>query len=725
MQKNKRFGFLKAAVLCACLGGTLFSGAAEAREGVGEFYLPGVTVEATRYVIPGGMVATRGTAGFLGDKDLMDVPFSETIVTDKAIAVFGGNSQPLDSALTSSPAVRSAGSILHNDFTVRGFRFNGTSMYVNGVHGMMTQFNANLSPFEKVEVLAGPNSGLSGSGVQYESTTAGGVINAVSKKAENTPITRYKQTFSGNSCFGESIDIGRRFGKNNEWGLRINGEYIKGDTSVKNTNVDSRSIYMNLDHIDDKSMTNLFGGYRDLDIKKGMRWFRLGPDVTKLPDVIDGSKDYGFEGMVKGTHGYFMVLNHEQKVEDNWKVFVNAGYNDNTLDKNVMGQMSSYIIDDNDGNFDVKIMSTATPQKAYYAQIGTVVDFEMENTQHKLTVSLDKAWRDRRGSKDNGKHSIGHGNIYTGEIVYNGTPVNPSYKTYKRNNTNIWGLTIIDEMDWKDWNFIAGVHRHEGSVVDRNKDESIKKDETSEAVCPTYAVSYNFSDKLVGYASHAENFDLGSAVPDNGKYENGGESLAPAKTKQNEIGLKYKNNDFMTTLAFYDITQAAKMDYLKDGKLYMGLDGEERHKGVELSFNGKIAPKWTAMVAAAYMDAKYDKTSQKHLKDKRVSGQPNLSGVLGLEYHPDENTGIIGRVSYTGEATLQNRNKVNPTRVHTPAYTVFDLGVTHKTKIADIPAKLSFMCYNVTDKDYWMVARGDQIYASLPRTFFASAEFDF
>ena len=55
---------------------------------------------------------------------------------------------------------------------------------------------------------------------------------------------------------------------------------------------------------------------------------------------------------------------------------------------------------------------------------------------------------------------------------------------------------------------------------------------------------------------------------------------------------------------------------------------------------------------------------------------------------------------------------------------VYDLGVTYKTKLNDMPVKLSAMCYNVADKDYWTVARGDQLYVSTPRTFFVSAEFE-
>ncbi len=230
----------------------------------------------------------------LGEKNVMDVPFSVNNITQKQLETFGTPNMPLDNALVGIPSIRQAGSSLHNDFTIRGFRANGTSTYINGIHGLLTQFNFPTYPFEQVDVLSGPNSIISGGGVQYESSTAGGIVNMQSKKATDTPILKYKQTFLEKVLFGEYLDIGQRFGDNKEWGVRVNTEVLHGEGSIDDTETSAKGIFVNLDHKDDRSKTNLFTGYRDIDVDNGMRWFKIGPNVTKFPSSIDGSKNYSF-----------------------------------------------------------------------------------------------------------------------------------------------------------------------------------------------------------------------------------------------------------------------------------------------------------------------------------------------------------------------------------------------------------------------------------------------
>jgi len=58
-------------------------------------------------------------------------------------------------------------------------------------------------------------------------------------------------------------------------------------------------------------------------------------------------------------------------------------------------------------------------------------------------------------------------------------------------------------------------------------------------------------------------------------------------------------------------------------------------------------------------------------------------------------------------------------------YTTFDLGVNYRTKLNTVPVKLSAMCYNLTNKDYWLGRGGSTTFGlSMPRTFALSATFD-
>ena len=151
MLKNKKA--LVMSVLCAIASvGFVMSASAE---NVVHGNLDEIVVEGSRDKMPGEMVNAKGSVGLLGEKDVMKTPFSVTNVAQKTMDLFLGPNEPLDKALVGVPSVRASGSVLHGDFSVRGFRTNGTAMYVNGVHGVMTQFNLPMFAMEGIDVVSG------------------------------------------------------------------------------------------------------------------------------------------------------------------------------------------------------------------------------------------------------------------------------------------------------------------------------------------------------------------------------------------------------------------------------------------------------------------------------------------------------------------------------------------------------------------------------------------
>ncbi|WP_158453469.1 TonB-dependent receptor [Pelosinus fermentans] len=668
--------------------------------------------------MPGGFVFKSGSVGFLGEKSVMDTPFTQTTLTNKTIELFGGSSQPLDSILSNSPSIQASGSVLHNDFTLRGFRANGTSTYVNGIPGMFTQFNAPTFFIDHVDIISGPNSGISGTGAQYESDSAGGLINFVSKKAPEEPMTRYTQTFSGIGSFGGYMDIARRFGKDKAWGVRINTELLNGETSIHGENMKAKGIFVNVDHRDDKSTTNVLTGYRQLEIEGGMRWFKLGSGVTQLPSAPKSSSDYSFDGMVKASRGWILAVNHEQKVSDNWSIFFNGGLNRNNLTKNVSPYSSSFTIDNDAGDYDLLVTNGGTPMNTYYAQVGTQGKITDGEVTHNLTFAVDQSWRNRKSATSNEKNSIGQGNIYHG-IVQNSMP-NTNYTTGLAEKQKLWGWSVVDTIEYEKWQLLVGVHKHFASVDSYTPATGKKSGSVdSDAFCPTYAITYKPEDKLSLYASHSESFNKGTVV--SSAYNNAGDILDPAKTKQNEIGMKYENAGILTTLSFFDITQANNIDVLAAGSTtqYDQIqDGRDRHKGVEVSANGRLADKWNVMGGFMILDATREKTKNGQYDGYDVSGRAKWNSVVGLEYQADEKFSVTGRARYTGSSTINNET------ITVPGYTTFDLGVKYRTKIKSTPATFNLMCYNLTNKDYWMASRGDQIYVSMPRTIMLSAQFD-
>ena len=304
-----------------------------------------------------------------------------------------------------------------------------------------------------------------------------------------------------------------------------------------------------------------------------------------------------------------------------------------------------------------------------------------------------------------------------------------SYTTRPNNKTSIWGASILDNMEFGKWNAMLGIHKHEANARSWNTGSKTYSSVKSDATCPTYSLSYKPNDNWLIYGNHSENFDVGAEA--GSSYANAGEIMPPAKTKQNEIGVKYGTKNGLFTLAYFDTDQASNISVSRDGKNYLVQDGKINHRGVELSYNGKLAKKWYGMIGLAYMDAKYKNmgASAAYKNGQRESGQGKWSASAAIEYRADENFSVIGRATYTGSTPFYTVNynsstvTANSTHLNAPSYTVVDLGVSYNTKINNVPVKLSAMCYNLFDKDYWVVARGDQVYLSTPRTFFLSAEF--
>lgn len=711
-------------IAIASMGFAMSASAAE----IQSHNLDSITVEGAG-TLPGDMMNASGSVGLLGEKKVMDTPMSTYNVSNSYLETYIGSSEPLDRALANVPSVNPTGSVLHGDFNLRGFRTNGNAFYVNGVNGMMTQFLVPTYAVDSIDIVSGPNSMLGSSMVVYEGDTAGGLLNMQTKRAEENDFIKYKQTFSGQAAFGEYVDISQRLGEDKEWGIRFNAEHLNGETSMDNARVKAKGAAINIDHRSEKSNTNLFATYNDKDVYGGVRWFKLVTGgVTHMPKPVDGSKNYSADGTWKAGYGWFATLNHEQNINKNWQLFANAGYSRQKLNQNISPKSSSYWIKNDAGDYDLLQTNSETPQKIYYSQIGSKNKFNTGNVKHELITSLDKEWRNRETAVRtiNNNKVVGVGNIFThifnqtesaGVVQYEGTRPN--------NRTSVWGASILDSMEFGKWNAMIGVHKHEGNARTYSATTKTWKSVKSSDTCPTYSLGYKPSDKFLIYGNHSENFNLGVEAPTSAN--NAGTIMDPAKTKQDELGFKYMNHGNLLTVSYFDIDQTS---YFTNTNNDYAADGLVNHKGVELSYASKLAKKWNSNLAIAWMDAKYERNSLAFKNGLQETGQPRWRGSAALEYEADKDFKVMARATYTGTTPFFTVTKgtsnatVDSTRLFAKSFMVYDLGFSYNTKINTTPVKLTAMCYNLFDKDYWMVSRGDQIYVSAPRTFFVAASFE-
>lgn len=210
--------------------------------------LPAITVEAdveenSNYA--GGQVTYTNNMGFLGNKDFLDTPFSAISYTDKFIA----DQQAVDITdviAATDPAVYTSGASGESleSYYIRGFASSSNDVTVNGLTGMAPYYRSSPEMFERVEVLKGPSAMLNG---MSPNGSIGGSVNLVTKRAGDEPLTQLTTRYLSDSQLGAHVDIGRRFGEDKQFGVRINGAYREGDSAVDDQEKQAQSAAIALD----------------------------------------------------------------------------------------------------------------------------------------------------------------------------------------------------------------------------------------------------------------------------------------------------------------------------------------------------------------------------------------------------------------------------------------------------------------------------------------------
>ena len=280
--------FLYLPVCAAADQQTVNKDAAKTAENDNAHELGDTVVEGARRGYAGGRVSGRGGVGLLGKQDVMDASFNAVTLGHKSFEDFSLPGQALTNVLTLDPSVRSSTSNLYNDISIRGFNASGHFYYVNGIPAMFFQGNIPTLFAESVTVVAGPGSGTNSTSFR---DNAGGTVDITSKQAQTKPNLDVKLTFSGRSSLEESVDFGKRFGDNNEMGLRINANNISGGTSTQGEKLNQENIFVNLDQKSSHSKTNLLLGYTHTKHTAGMWSITFQDAVTSLPSAIDGSRN--------------------------------------------------------------------------------------------------------------------------------------------------------------------------------------------------------------------------------------------------------------------------------------------------------------------------------------------------------------------------------------------------------------------------------------------------
>lgn len=209
------------------------------------------------------------------------------------------------------------------------------------------------------------------------------------------------------------------------------------------------------------------------------------------------------------------------------------------------------------------------------------------------------------------------------------------------------------------------------------------------------SAAFRATERVAFYASYATGLEEGGVAPDNAVNR---DAAAPAiRTKQWDAGLRVALRDELALIA--GVFDVRKPYYSLDRASVFRELGEQRHRGIEMSVTGQVAPGLNVVAGTVRMQP-------------RVSGEEVDAGLIGevpvgqverltiasadwqLPWAPQLSLDVT--VLSVGErmASIDNR-------LATPARTTFDLGARYRFRIGRAAATLRGRIGNVTDHYGW------------------------
>ncbi len=678
-----------------------------------------ITAGARQAALPvpyaGGQMARGAQLGLLGNRDYMDTPFSTTSYTDQTIR----NMQAISVAevlSTTDPSVRAAiGSTNRYDaLTVRGFRVDNNQFMLNGLYGLVPNFRTNPAPAERIELLKGPAAFLNG---MSPSGTIGGSVNIVTKRAGEDPLTRLTLGYMSDSRFTTLVDVARRYGEQKEWGVRFNGGFEAGKTTIDHQNVRDGVGSLGVDYRTDRFRWSADLIYQDDFMRSAARGYTpmKGFQVPAAPDPrinIGQNFDYSKAQNVTG------LTRAELDLSDTVTVFGAIGANRFSYDKRE--DPGATILNAAGDARSVSRFQTGDSD-AVSGEAGIRGKFETGPFTHEVVVSGNAlSYSDRLGQTD---HQTYLTNIYRPVVLTSPGPV-VSASTFGIGKSSSQDLRSVGAADMISMlngavQVIAGVRQQQvisSGFSPATGAQTAHYDQ--DATSPSVALVVRPLSYMSVYANYIEGLSPGPTPPSTALNTN--QVFAPYKTRQAEVGTKFDFGRFGASVALFQM--AMPSGFINPATGNYGLDGEQRHRGVELSTFGEVASGVRVLGGVTFLDARLTKTQGGLNDGNRAVGTADLQANFGVEWDTPFVPGLtaIARTIYTSSSYVSADNLQS-----VPSWATFDIGARYVTTLAGHPTTFRATVTNLLDKRYWVANPSGYVISGAARTALLSMTIDF
>jgi iron complex outermembrane receptor protein len=677
----------------------------------------------------GGQVAHGGRVGVLGSQDVMDTPFNITNYTAKLIQ----DQQALSIAdvLQNDPAVRVARGFgnYQQAYLVRGLVIFSDDISYNGLYGLLPRQYLASELVERVEVLRGASAFLNGAAPG--GSGLGGAINIAPKRAGNAAQAEFTLGVDGGRV-SEAADIGRRFGEQNNLGLRVNVVHRDGDTAVHGENGKLDAALLGADyHLGYLRLSADFGS-QDHRMNAATPNINVSGAVPRAPDPRNQIAQHWTYAHERDTFG---TLRAEYDLLPGLTAWAAGGFRDSHEDS----QLSGVIVDGITAAETAYAQLNSRKDSIKTGEVGLRDTFTTGPVKHTIVGSagwFQSVSKDAYVFSDFGGTNVG--TLYdttqvalpVENVFPGGTPAAPL--TTARVITS--SLALADTLAlWNDRVLLTlGGRRQKiaSTSYDPTSGAATSAPSTASRITPVAGLVFKVDKQVSLYATYIEGLVAGDVAPKTTTITttgeqghqmpqvvhvtNGGQAFKPYQTRQGEIGVKVDTGSYGGTVSVFE---SRKPTYALLGTTF-GESARQTNKGAELSVYGEAMPGVRALGGASFL-----KTD---LLGKDALGSPKSQYNLTLDF---DVPALMGLAWYLrGVHTARQYADAANTLV-VPTWTRFDVGTRYAMDVGSHEVTLRAAVNNLAGRRYWASSGGypGQGYLVLgaPRTFSFSATMGF
>lgn len=658
-----------------------------------------------------GLRAATVEAGTFRGSDVMDVPSTVSVITREALDQQAASG--LYDAVRNTAGVtrQQNGGETWDQLVIRGIAVeNRTNYRLNGSLSVMNFGQVMMEDKERVEVLKGA------SALYYGFATPSGIVNFVTKRPTSTPISSLSMSFDNDGTAIASTDLSRRFGENDEYGLRLNagggavGTYLDGADSGNRRFASAAFDWKVSSRL--RISTDVEYDHRKTTEQVGVTLPAAVNGAITLPHPVNATRMVSPASATFETDTVNTLVHADYALNDAWALTVEAGHAQTARDRNLatfrFTSAASVATGAGriQGNSQHLLVQSSLVKSELYGMVNAA------GLAHELTFGLSRNTKSQDPIYQT-TYTVAAQNLYDPlpitSVVWGARPTTPTTEALASTDTGVYAVDRITLNEH--WQLIGGL-RHSAFRSDQGASHY-----DVGATTPMLAAIYKPVPAVSIYASYAKGVEEGDTAPSGTLNE--GQHMAPGISKQYELGTRWQTAaDTLVSLALFNIDRPGSHT---DAAGVFISDGEQRYRGIELATQGQLTRRLGWLTSAQWLDPSFRHTAVAEYEGKLPENAARRTASAFLTYDIAEVPGLTanGGAYYTGTRPVNDLNQA-----WLPSVTLYSAGLRYSTRVAAKPVVWQFNVENLADKEYWAGA-GTRLAAGAPRTFKLGVKIDF